>query len=59
MPREHFGNEYEFLAKEKILSYEEIAMIISSLLPLGIEKIRLTGGEPLMRRNIVELVRLQ
>ncbi len=57
MPREHFGNEYEFLAKEKILSYEEIAMIISSLLPLGIEKIRLTGGEPLMRRNIVELVR--
>jgi len=57
MPREHFGNEYEFLAKEKILSYEEITMIISSLLPLGIEKIRLTGGEPLMRRNIVELVR--
>ena len=57
MPREHFGNEYEFLAKEKILSYEEITMIISSLLPLGIEKVRLTGGEPLMRRNIVELVR--
>jgi len=57
MPREHFGNEYEFLAKEKILSYEEITMIVSSLLPLGIEKIRLTGGEPLMRRNIVELVR--
>ncbi len=57
MPREHFGNEYEFLAKEKILSYEEITMVISSLLPLGIEKIRLTGGEPLMRRNIVELIR--
>ena len=57
MPREHFGNEYEFLAKEKILSYEEITLIVSSLLPLGIEKIRLTGGEPLMRRNIVELVR--
>ncbi len=57
MPREHFGNEYEFLAKEKILSYEEITMVIGSLLPLGIEKIRLTGGEPLMRRNIVELIR--
>jgi len=57
MPREHFGNEYEFLAKEKILSYEEITTVVSSLLPLGIEKIRLTGGEPLMRRNIVELVR--
>ena len=57
MPREHFGNEYEFLSKEKILSYEEITMVVSTLLPLGIEKIRLTGGEPLMRRNIVELVR--
>ena len=57
MPREHFGHEYQFLAKEKILSYEEIIVIISSLLPLGIEKIRLTGGEPLMRRNIVELIR--
>jgi cyclic pyranopterin phosphate synthase len=57
MPREHFGNEYEFLAKEKILSYEEITTVVSSLLPLGIEKIRLTGGEPLMRRNIIELVR--
>ena len=57
MPREHFGNDYEYLIKEKILSYEEITMIVSSLLPLGIEKIRLTGGEPLMRRNIVELVR--
>ena len=57
MPREHFGHEYQFLAKEKILSYEEITMVVSSLLPLGIEKIRLTGGEPLMRRNIVELIR--
>ena len=57
MPREHFGPEYQFLAKEKILSYEEIIVIVSSLLPLGIEKIRLTGGEPLMRRNIVELIR--
>jgi cyclic pyranopterin phosphate synthase len=57
MPREHFGNDYEFLAKEKILTYEEITTIVSSLLPLGIEKIRLTGGEPLMRRNVIELVR--
>lgn len=57
MPREHFGNDYQFLAKEKILTYEEITTIVSSLLPLGLEKIRLTGGEPLMRRNITELVR--
>ena len=57
MPREHFGNDYQFLAKEKILTYEEITTIVSSLLPLGIEKIRLTGGEPLMRRNVSELVR--
>ena len=57
MPREHFGNDYQFLAKEKILTYEEITTIVSSLLPLGIEKIRLTGGEPLMRRNVIELVR--
>ena len=57
MPREHFRNDYQFLAKEKILTYEEITTIVNSLLPLGIEKIRLTGGEPLMRRNIIELVR--
>ena len=57
MPREHFGNDYQFLAKEKILTYEEITTIVNSLLPLGIEKIRLTGGEPLMRRNLIELVR--
>lgn len=56
MPREHFASDHVFLAKEKILTYEEITTIVASLLPLGLDKVRLTGGEPLLRRDIVELV---
>ena len=56
MPREHFSDEYEFLAKSEILSYEEIALIVKSMIPLGLEKVRLTGGEPLLRRDINNLI---
>ncbi len=56
MPREHFSEEYEFLAKNEILSYEEIAIIVKSLIPIGLEKVRLTGGEPLLRRDIHNLI---
>ena len=58
MPREHFSDEYEFLAKSEILSYEEIALIVKSMIPLGLEKVRLTGGEPLLRRDINNLISL-
>ena len=52
MPREHF-DEHEFLSREEILTYEELAFVVESLVPLGLQKIRLTGGEPLLREMFV------
>ncbi len=57
MPREHFDENHEFLPKEDILRFEEIVRVVQSLLPHGLRKVRLTGGEPLLRRNLSELVR--
>jgi len=56
MPREHFSGEHAFLPKSEILSYEELAFIVDALVPLGLEKIRLTGGEPLLRRDIFDFI---
>lgn len=56
MPREVFNADYPYLARDEILSFEELEHLVSSLIPLGIEKVRLTGGEPLLRRNFVKLV---
>ena len=56
MPREHFSGEHAFLPKSEILSYEELAFVVKSLVPLGLEKIRLTGGEPLLRRDIFDFI---
>ena len=58
MPRENFGPNHEFLAKEEILSYEEMANVVASLLPLGLKKVRITGGEPLLRKDIHVLIEL-
>ena len=57
MPREHFDS-HQFLSKNEILSYEELAFIVESLVPLGLQKIRLTGGEPLLRRDICEFIKM-
>lgn len=57
MPREVFGEDYPYLAREEILSFEEIDHLVASLIPLGIEKVRLTGGEPLLRRDFAKLVK--
>lgn len=56
MPREHFGPEHPFLPRDELLSYEEICLVVSSLLPCGLHKVRLTGGEPLLRRDLTELI---
>lgn len=58
MPREHFDSKYEFLPKDKIISYEEIILVIKSALPLGLKKIRITGGEPLIRKDISKLIKM-
>jgi len=56
MPREMFGAEYAFLPHKEILSFEEITLIAKSFVDCGVQKIRLTGGEPLLRRDIDRLV---
>jgi GTP 3',8-cyclase len=56
MPKEIFGRGYNFLPKGDILSFEELARIAAVFVSLGVEKIRVTGGEPLLRRDIDRLV---
>jgi cyclic pyranopterin phosphate synthase len=56
MPKEVFGRGYDFLPKDAILSFEEIARLARVFVQLGVEKVRLTGGEPLLRRNLDRLV---
>ncbi|WP_217423252.1 GTP 3',8-cyclase MoaA [Uliginosibacterium aquaticum] len=56
MPRDKFGREHAFLAHDEILRYEEIARLAQVFRGLGVEKIRLTGGEPLMRKHLDRLV---
>jgi len=56
MPKETFGRGYDFLPKDRILTFEELARISRVFVALGVEKIRLTGGEPTMRRDIERLV---
>ena len=56
MPREVFGRDFAFLPRAEILTFEEIERIARSFVALGVEKIRLTGGEPLVRRDLPALV---
>src|SRR5690606_35899669 len=56
MPKEVFGDDYAFLPKEELLSFEAIHRMTKLFVSMGVKKIRLTGGEPLMRRGLPELV---
>ena len=56
MPAELFGERYEFLPKPQILTFEEIERLTRIFVELGVTKIRLTGGEPLVRAEIPKLV---
>ncbi|MGH8634958.1 MAG: GTP 3',8-cyclase MoaA, partial [Burkholderiales bacterium] len=58
MPKEVFGKDYVFLERSEILSFEEIARLARVFQGLGIEKIRLTGGEPLVRRHLEQLIEM-
>ncbi|OHX53924.1 cyclic pyranopterin phosphate synthase [Planococcus salinarum] len=58
MPKEVFGDDYAFLPKEELLSFEEIHRLTAVFAAMGVKKIRLTGGEPLMRRGLPDLVRM-
>jgi|TARA_B100002051_G_scaffold176693_1_gene167131 cyclic pyranopterin phosphate synthase len=56
MPKDIYNSSYQFLKKAEILSFEEIELLVNSFSDLGVEKVRLTGGEPLLRKNIHKLV---
>lgn len=56
MPKEIFNRDYEFLARDLLLTFEEIQRIVAVFADLGVNKIRITGGEPLLRRNLEDLV---
>ncbi|MAU13385.1 MAG: GTP 3',8-cyclase MoaA [Anaerolineaceae bacterium] len=56
MPEEIFGEKYKFLPHPEILTYEEITRLTRIIVRLGAVKLRLTGGEPLMRRDIEQLI---
>lgn len=58
MPKEIFGRGYRFLPQHEVLTFEEITRLVKLLASLGTRKIRLTGGEPLMRREVEELIRM-
>jgi GTP 3',8-cyclase len=56
MPREVFGRDYAFLPRKELLSFEELARLCRVFARLGVRKVRLTGGEPLLRRELELLV---
>ena len=56
MPREIFGRDYEFLSRDLLLSFEEITTVAAAFAAVGVNKLRLTGGEPLMRKGIERLI---
>lgn len=58
MPREVFGASHAFLPRSEVLSFEEIFRVVSVMSSLGVRKARLTGGEPLLRRDLPDLIRM-
>jgi cyclic pyranopterin phosphate synthase len=58
MPRSEFGPGFKFLPAAEILSFEEIARLSRAFVSLGVRKLRITGGEPLLRRGLPQLIEL-
>ena len=56
MPRENFDRHYEFLQRSELLSFEEIIRLTKIFKLAGLKKVRLTGGEPLLRKNLEKLI---
>ncbi len=56
MPKEVFGRDFAFLQRDELLTFEEIARLARHFVSMGVRKIRLTGGEPLLRRDLERLV---
>lgn len=58
MPREVFGDDYTFLPRRELLSFEEIVRVASLFVARGVRKIRITGGEPLLRKDVDRLIEM-
>jgi cyclic pyranopterin phosphate synthase len=58
MPKEVFGRDYEFLPRTDLLTFEEIERLARAFVANGVRKLRITGGEPLVRRNVEGLIEL-
>jgi GTP 3',8-cyclase len=56
MPKSVFGHDYRFMDRKELLTFEELERVARAFVALGVEKIRLTGGEPLLRKEIESLV---
>jgi GTP 3',8-cyclase len=56
MPKEVFGRDYRFLPRHELLTFEELERVSRVFVGLGVHKLRITGGEPLLRRGLEELV---
>ena len=56
MPADVFGEDYVFMREEELLSFDEIERVVKQFTSLGVKKLRLTGGEPLLRKNVPNLI---
>jgi len=56
MPKEVFGKDHEFLPRGELLSFDEISMLVALFVERGVEKVRITGGEPLLRKDLEKLI---
>jgi cyclic pyranopterin phosphate synthase len=56
MPKELFGKDHEFLPRDELLSFDEISMLVGLFVDRGVEKVRITGGEPLLRKDLEKLI---
>src|SRR4029078_11343509 len=56
MPKEVFGHEYRFLPRRELLTFEEIERVARAFVDNGVQKLRITGGEPLLRRDLEHLL---
>lgn len=56
MPKEVFGPGYEFLPRDQLLTFEEITSVVRHFVDRGVNKVRITGGEPLLRKGVEDLI---
>jgi GTP 3',8-cyclase len=56
MPKEVFGRDYRFMDRKELLTFEEIERVVRAFVAYGVEKVRITGGEPLLRRDLEVLI---